>query len=258
MTRPGADGQISMSDDTSTPRRTRSRRGDGHRVLCIPGFGGGDNSNFPLAAVIRTNGCRPSKSGLPRNEGPSERVLRRLDQRLEQLYEQSGRRVSLVGVSLGGVFARRLARRYPDLVRQVVTIGSPIRFEEDDRGGSRMVKAMWNRASHRFDPAAIEELQQVEESKPPLTVPATSIHSRLDGVVPWVRSLDMPGEQSENIEVRGASHVGLIVHPGVHLVLADRIRQREGQWRPFRIPAGAGTLIAKAEAYDHTRRRRVS
>ncbi|MFV0308770.1 MAG: alpha/beta fold hydrolase [Desertimonas sp.] len=225
-------------------------------MLCIPGFSAGDNSNFPLAAVIRTNGCRPAKSGLPRNEGPSERVLRRLDQRLEHLAEVSGRRVSVVGVSLGGVFARRLARRYPELVRQVVTIGSPIRFDDDQRGGSRLVTAMWNRSASRFDPAAMEELQQREETKAPLTVPATSIHSRLDGVVPWVRSLDEPGELSENIEVRGASHVGLIVHPGVHLVLADRIRQREGEWRPFRIPSGAGTLIARAEAYDHQRARR--
>lgn len=232
---------------------TRPRRGDGHRVLCIPGFTAGDNSNAPLAVVIRANGCRPAKSGLPRNEGPSERVLRRLDHRLEELAEQSGRTVSIVGVSLGGVFARRLARCYPELVRQVITIGSPIRFEEAERGGSRLVKALWNRSAARFDPDAIEEFERREDDKPPLLVPATSIHSRLDGVVPWVRSLDDPGAQRENLEVRGASHVGLIVHPGVHLILADRIRQREGEWEPFRVPASMRRVIRLAEPFDVSR-----
>lgn len=238
-----------MSDNSSRIPQL----GDGHRVMCIPGFLVGDNSNLPLAVVIRTNGCRPAKSGLHRNDGPSTEVLAKLDARLEQLANDSGQTVTVLGVSLGGVLARRLARRYPELVRSVITIGSPIRFDDLERGGSRLVKTLWRRRAANFDADELAALQQREESKPPLTVPATSIHSRLDGIVPWVRTLDDPGAQSENIEVRGSSHVGLIVHPGVHLVVADRIRQRDGEWEPFRIPSSARTLIKHAEAFDITR-----
>jgi pimeloyl-ACP methyl ester carboxylesterase len=111
--------------------------------------------------------------------------------------------VSLVGWSLGGVHALELARRRPDAVRSVITLGSPL-------------------SGRRFPPA----------------IPTTSVYSRSDAIVPWRMSLLPARERSENVEVRG-SHLGLGHNPMVAVVVADRLAQRVGSWKPFRVPKWA-------------------
>ncbi len=224
---------------------------DRHTVLFLPGFLATDHSNAPLASVAKANGCRPARSYLTRNEGPTPAIIDHLNRRIQDLAAERGR-LSLVGVSLGGVYARMLARRYPELVRQVITIGSPIRMEAD-RHNSRLVKRLWQAREAAFDPEALERFTQAEEAKSPLTMPATSIFSRMDGVVAWPRSLVAEREQSENIEVRYASHVGLIVHPGTHLVLADRLRQDPDHWRPYTVSGRSRGLVRRAEYFDPSR-----
>jgi pimeloyl-ACP methyl ester carboxylesterase len=112
--------------------------------------------------------------------------------------------MSLVGWSLGGIYAHEIARSSPDLVRMVVTLGSPFRTEP----------------SHRR----------------PLPVPSTAVVSRTDGIVPWQTCVNPRGDAHETLEVLG-SHCGLGHHPAVLLVVADRLAQAPGDWQPMRVPA---------------------
>jgi pimeloyl-ACP methyl ester carboxylesterase len=187
------------------PRRTQ-RRGAGHRVLVLPGLAAGDASTLPLRWALQAHGHSAHGWGLGRNVGPTRRVVAGLRDRLVELAE--GERVSLVGWSLGGVFARQLSRERPELVRQVITMGSPYRMVE----GRHTAGA----------------------------VPATSIYTRDDRVVRWHMCIDEVGPEAtnrraENIEVYG-THVGLGVNPAVIVAILDRLAQPEDGWRPFRAP----------------------
>lgn len=182
-------------------------RGDGHPVLVFPGLGAGDASTVPLRSVLRGLGYDAHGWSLGRNTGPDEVTVRGMVERLEELWGAAGRRkVSLVGWSLGGVYARGLARNHPEQVRRVVTLGSPFRTIEAQRGGGT----------------------------PP--VPTTAVFSRTDAVVPWPAAIEEPGPGRESVEVRG-SHFGLGHNPAVVVVVADRLAQPEqDDWRPFRSP----------------------
>lgn len=235
----------------ATREVTERGGGDGHLVLVLPGFTVGDWSNLPLATVLRRAGVRPKRWRLGSNEGPTERILAGLDQRLHELHDREGRSVSVVGVSLGGIYARHLGREHPGKVRQVITVGTPFRFGSDAK--STLVQRTWDGRVDSFDPAFLAEMYQEEEHKRPLDVPVTSIFSRSDDVVAWKYSLNAKGTRSENIEVRGATHLGLLIHPGVHLALHDRVRQVEGTWSRFRPPTAARMWYRRAVDYDPSR-----
>lgn len=185
-------------------------RGDRHPVLVLPGFTADDSSTQPLRMTLRAQGYWVSGWGLGRNRGLSRQLEEGVLARLDELHGRDGRKVSLVGWSLGGVYARRLARRRPDAVRQVITLGSPFRAD---------------------DPT-------------PLSVPSTSIYSRSDGIVHWTTCLSCEGARRENIAVRG-SHSGLGHNPAVILAVSDRLAQPEGAWRPFKPPPGLSSLYPK-------------
>jgi pimeloyl-ACP methyl ester carboxylesterase len=224
---------------------------DGHFVLVLPGFTAGDWSNFPLAAVLRRAGVRPKRWRLGSNHGPNDEIVAGINDRLTDLYERDGRTVTVIGVSLGGIYARRLAREHPDKVRQVITIGSPFRFRGEGR--SATVMRLWESRLDEFDPAFVDEMYSDEQLKQPLGMPVTSIYSRADDVVRWQQCLLARGNRSQNIEIRGANHVGLVLHPGVHLVIHDRVRQPEGAWERFRAPGRVGFWYRPAAIYDPKR-----
>ena len=138
-------------------------------------------------------------------------------------------KVSLVGWSLGGIYARELARLHPEAVRQVITLGSPFRLRDGDRSSATFLAS---RLARRFVPMS-PDVGLPEDERAPLTVPATNIYTRTDGVVRWHVCVDSEGPARENIEVRG-SHSGLGYNPAVLLAIADRLGQREGEWEPFR------------------------
>lgn len=214
----------------SLPLAGRLPAGDGAPVLVLPGLLAGDGSTAALRGVLRRLGHDVHGWELGRNVGPTAAVVRGLDRRLEELAERSGRRVILVGWSLGGIFARTLARRRPQLVRQVVTLGSPFRLARSDQSRA-------TRAFERFSHLHVEHLSlPLEPNAAPLPVPATSIYSRFDGIVAWRACLDTPGPLAENVEVYG-SHLGLGHHPAVIWAVTDRLAQPEGAWRPFQAPA---------------------
>ena len=215
----------------AAPLLRLSGRGDGHPVLVLPGFTADDASTLPLRWSIRGQGYQTHAWRLGRNVGPTEAIVTGMRSRLHELADRHERKVSIVGWSLGGVYARALARERPDLVRQVITLGSPYRMVEGDQSS---VMSVWKRFEHLHD-ADVDLNRIAEQERPKLTVPATSVYSRRDGVAPWQTCIDETGTLAENIEVYG-SHSSLGVHPAVTFAVLDRLRLPEDQWRPFRAP----------------------
>ena len=109
----------------STPWLAAAPRGDGHGVLVWPGLLASDTSTLPLRRFLRCLGYNIRGWNLGRNRGPTETVLDELPRALADHVARTGRPVSVVGWSLGGIFAREMARQHPGLVRQVITLGSP-------------------------------------------------------------------------------------------------------------------------------------
>lgn len=212
------------------PMLRHLKKGDGHPVIVLPGFTAGDRSTQPLRDVLKDLGYRTYGWGSGVNIGPTPAILDGLVRRLDRAHSRSGHPVSIVGWSLGGLYARELARAYPDLVRQVVTLGSPIQMTGADRSGA---SRMWEAMRRYHSPGFMRN--EREGRKPPLTVPATSIYSRTDGVVTWQASLIRKSDISENIRVFG-SHCGLGFNTSVIYAIADRLSQPEGVWKPFRVP----------------------
>ena len=206
------------------PWLSRSPRGDGHPVLVYPGFLGSDFSTRPMRRFLRHLGHDAHGWGEGRNMGARPDVMERAVRRIHELHRQEGRRVSLVGWSLGGLYARELAKRAPDAVRCVVSLGSPF------TGPGRATNAWRLYQRLNGDQSRVAVSREALRTPPP--VPTTSIYSRSDGVVAWQCSLQAHGPLAESIEVE-ASHTGLGVNPLALHALADRLAQAEGQWRPF-------------------------
>jgi pimeloyl-ACP methyl ester carboxylesterase len=204
-------------------------RGDGHPVLVLPGLLADDVSTRALRNVLRRLGYDARGWGLGRNIGPTAACVKGMRDMVDHLADEHGQPVSLIGWSLGGIFARDLARRTPDSVRQVITLGSPFRLARNSQ--SRATKVF-----ERFSHLHVEHRSlPLEAESAPLRVPATSIYSHFDGIVHWETCLDTPGERCENIAVM-ASHLGLGHHPASIWAIADRLAQPEGTWKPFKAP----------------------
>jgi pimeloyl-ACP methyl ester carboxylesterase len=205
-------------------------RGDGHPVLVLPGLQTTDTSTRTLRHILRMLGYQTYGWRLGRNVGPTAQVVSGLRGWLSTLYARHEEPVSLIGWSLGGIYARRLARENPRAVRQVITLGSPYRLARSDQS-----RADW--LYQHYAPRHAERWSMpLEAGLGPLPVPATSIYSKLDGVVAWQTCHEPPGPRAENIEVF-ASHFGFGHHPAVLWAVADRLAQPAGQWAPFRPPA---------------------
>jgi pimeloyl-ACP methyl ester carboxylesterase len=203
--------------------------GDGHPVLVLPGLLADDVSTRALRAVLRRLDYRVHGWGLGRNIGPTAACVAGMRDKLEYLNDRYRRPVSLIGWSLGGIFARDLARRSPGAVRQVITLGSPFRI-------ARQSQSRASRVFERFSHLHVEHRTfPLERDAEPLRVPATSIYSHFDGIVHWQTCLDIPGERCENIAVM-ASHLGLGHHPASIWAIADRLAQPDGDWQPFKAP----------------------
>jgi pimeloyl-ACP methyl ester carboxylesterase len=213
------------------PLLRRAPRGDGHPVLVLPGFFASDVSTRPLRGFLRGRGYTAHGWKLGRNLGPKPEVARAMAARLYETYARAGRRVSLVGWSLGGIYARELARRFPALVRQVITLASPFR-DVSATNVPAFLRAVAEDGSRRL-PGEGELRAALAE---PLPVPSTAIYSRSDGIVAWESCREDDGPRRESIEV-AASHLGMGHHPVVLLTIADRLAQPEGTWQPFRPPA---------------------
>lgn len=233
----------------SSPLLRFAPSGDGHPVLVLPGFTGTDRSTEPLRTALRRKGYWVHGWRLGANVGPRRHIVDGMKQRLESLHERHGRTVSVVGWSLGGVFARELARERPDVVRQVITLGSPFRLRPGDRShGSRLYDALTPR-----DEPFLSRLAP-EHERTPLEVPATAIYTRTDGIIRWHAAIETAGDRRENIEVIG-THSGLGFNLAAVWAVADRLAQPEGRWKKFRRPPGLAHLYPRPVNWDPVRRR---
>lgn len=210
---------------------TRSApRAEGRPVLVLPGLLAGDFSTRPLRNLLYRTGSHVHGWHLGRNLGPTPEVEAGLRALVERLADRHQQPLSIVGWSLGGIFARSVASERPDLVTQVITLGTP--FAMDHPGQTRAQRA-YDRYAHLHAPG--RGLPIPAEVRGPLPVPATSIWSKQDGIVAWRASLEQPSATAENIAVF-SSHLGLGHHPAVLWAVADRLAQAPGTWQPFVPP----------------------
>ena len=215
----------------SYPLMKAAPRGDGHPVLVFPGLAAGDATTVVIRRFLRGLGYEAYAWEQGLNFGPRPGVLEACIDKIGQLKKEHGRPVSLVGWSLGGVYARELAKLMPDDVRLVITLGSPFTGNPKATNAWRVYQLV--SGEKEIDAARFAALRETP------SVPTTSIFSRSDGVVAWQCSVEQETASSENIEVH-ASHVGMGMNPTALYAISDRLAQPEGQWKRFDDTAHTG------------------
>lgn len=203
-------------------------QGDNHPVLVFPGFLASSRTTRPLRQYLADLGYRAHRWKLGYNMGYSFKLHYGMRDRITELVDRYGEKISLVGWSLGGVYARELAREMPDIVRQVVSMGSPFRGHPSSSNVHRIFN-LFSEVPYKDIPNSF--LQDMAEAPP---VPTTALYTRGDGIVAWQSTIELSERYDvENIHVGGA-HMGLGFNPRVLLALADRLSQPEGDWHPFK------------------------
>jgi pimeloyl-ACP methyl ester carboxylesterase len=226
------------------PMLMHAPHGDGHPVLLLPGFMGSEGSLIGLEMFLRSRGYAVQTWGLGRNVGFRPGHASAIEQKIRYMHHESGRKVSLVGWSLGGVFALYGAHQASECVRNVITLGSPVTVDASGTAVPPLLKALYRLIAHPMG-AAAHSMQPrakiMRDSKLP-SVPVSCLYSLSDGVVP-PQEATIEGDPAlhENVRVWG-SHTGLGFNPLVLQIVADRLAQPEGQWRPFE-PSGVSGLL---------------
>jgi pimeloyl-ACP methyl ester carboxylesterase len=206
------------------PWLAQAPRGQGDPVLIFPGLMASDASTKPLRRYLESLGHAVYGWEQGSNLGPREGVLEANRARLAQLHREHGQKVALVGWSLGGIYARELAKESPELVRLVITMGTPFTGHPKATNAWRLYELV---TGHKIGAPGIHE-----PLRAPPPVPTTSIWSRTDGIVAWACSVERTSDHTENIEVQ-ASHFGIGLNPLSWYAVADRLGQPRGQWKPF-------------------------
>jgi pimeloyl-ACP methyl ester carboxylesterase len=205
--------------------------GDGHPVLVLPGMLSGDGFYKNFRRYIAEKGYKPHPWNNGVNMGFSEQTAAHLRKRLEEVFRESGgQKVTIIGHSLGGIYGRELAREFPEMVRDVITMGSPF----GGMTGGDAIPDLLRRIFNRFSGAAAwkdnPELDQRGLTPPP--VPVTSIYSKDDPIIKWQACLNPACDKTENIEV-STTHVGLAFAKHSLIAIFDRLAQKEGDWKRF-------------------------
>lgn len=207
-------------------------KGDGHPVIFFPGFLTSDIFTLPLQSRVEERGYKVYGWDNGFNLGFDEKTALHLKKRLKDVFDANGgQKVTLVGHSLGGVYARELAREFPDMVRDVITLGTPFGSLDDTaKATSEHLKKLYS----FFNPNSVhDEIDDIgARGLTPPPVPTTSLFSRNDGVVDWKASLNPAAPNTENIEVYG-SHIGMTANALTIAAVIDRLAQKEGDWKPF-------------------------
>ena len=209
-----------------SPLLMRAPRGDGHPVLALPGFLASDLSMAPMRRYLKQLGYDAYAWKMGRNLGGVSSKRAALQKLLSDIHTTTGRKVSIIGWSLGGIYARDLALQMPEMVRSVITLGSPFANDVRATNATRLYEALSGETVEHNS-----ELTRAIAGD--LPVPVTSIYSRTDGIVNWRTSLLRPSDTAENIEVHLASHIGLGVNAAALWAVADRLAQAEGEFSPF-------------------------
>ena len=152
--------------------------------------------------------------GAGSNWGPSAFALKRCETLLDEAAERTGRKVTLIGRSLGGLYARELAKDTPEKVARVITLGTPLKFPI-----ATPLSPFADALSGNFDPTFAKRIHDLPRNPP---VPVTAIYSRKDGIVPWRACLVEESATSENIEV-DSPHTIMGANPQAMRVIAERL-----------------------------------
>ncbi len=206
-------------------------------VIVYPGLAAGDASTRPLRSFLEDLGYTVHGWYQGMNRGPGRGVLARLQEQLVAVHRDSKQPVSLIGWSLGGVYARELSKLQPKAVRNVITLGTPFAQSPRSTNASRVYSLL----SGETLPDELM-MRQIAEAPP---VPCTSVYSKTDGVVAWQGSIQKPSAANaalENVEVF-ASHLGIGVNAAAWYAVADRLAQRSDGWTPFKVPMAARFLF---------------
>lgn len=208
---------------------------DTNSVLLIPGLTASDRSFFFLQKMLSYHGFDTQTSGITRNVGNFEHHEEDLSKALCTLYESSGRPVDIVGWSMGGRFAYKLANKYPDKVGKIITLGSPLGAYE---AGTNQEKLF---ANFEFFTGVPFQLLQTEMGTtiplPGKDIPLTAIAARWDAIVPREKALLsseslLPDWPRENI-LMNSTHLGLGMSHPVALVIMNRLRQNVATWQAY-------------------------
>ena len=208
------------------PLLSLAPKGDGHPVLVLPGLVASDTSTRPLRSFLESRGYAVSGWRQGRNLGLRQGVQHAMVDLVQELNDTHGQKVSLVGWSLGGLYARQLAKMMPERVRSVITLGSPFASGPKATNAWRVYEMASGRSAEQED----HRFGGLLAGTPP--VPTTAIFSRTDGVCAWQGCMEKTSTTSESIEVE-SSHCGMGHHPAVVYAVADRLAQAEGRWAPF-------------------------
>jgi len=189
--------------------------GDGHGVLVVPGLACPDAIMWPVRRFLGTLGYDAQKWEAGINVGPTVRAMRILESRLFALNDRSGRRVSLVGKSLGGFLSRELAKLYPERVRRLILICAPVQHP----AGNRAAPLLYALTDH-FAPGISRDLAALSRPAP---IPTTALFTKSDGMISWQCCLEEPSALAENIELPGAYHTTAAMHPLALRIMASRL-----------------------------------
>lgn len=200
-------------------------KGDGHPVIVYPGFLASEFSTRPLRGLLRDLNYEAYDWGMGRNLYFTQTKEVEMSRFFRKIYLRYGRPVTLIGWSLGGVYAREIAKANPGMVRQVISLGSPV----NGPGSTSGAKVVFETLNGKPDPELEARLAGLSDAPP---APYTSIYSKTDGIVHWTGSLQKDAPQTENIQIP-ASHLGIGTNPLAMYVIADRLAQKEGEWKPF-------------------------
>ena len=199
----------------SSPALALQSRGSGEPVIVLPGLGASNSSTFLLRRYLSWLGYSVEGWELGRNSGNVRQLLPQVAEHVQAIHKETGLKVNLVGWSLGGVLAREVARDNPAIVRQVVTMGSPV------VGGPKYTVFGNFYRQRGVDVDAIEATVAARQSNP-IRVPVTSIYSKNDGIVGWQASIDRHSPQVDNIKVC-TTHLGMGISPDVFKILARKL-----------------------------------
>lgn len=206
---------------------TKTAKGDGHPIMVLPGFMGSETSTKALRLYLEKSGYDVYDWGMGRNFGKIE-YLDLLLARLDEIHFQTGREVSLIGWSLGGVYARQVAKERPDKIRQLITMGSPFSGLTEPNNISWLYSLVsGGKKVKHINQSFLDSLPA------PAPVPTTAIYSKSDGIVHWKMCME-PEETDihQNIEVRG-SHIGMGANFSILRILDDRLSKDKYNWERF-------------------------
>ena len=214
----------------SHPLLTRAPRGDGHPVITIPGYRSDDTAMLAMRRYLARWGYEPHPWGLGTNLGVGYQRVdyeQRVLSNLERIVDKSKQPATLIGWSQGGVIAREVAKVRPDLLRQVITLGSPI---ADAPEATTLFRIFKRTSAEEISSEMMSHMREV--ASPLATVRCICIYSNSDGIVSPDIAQDVVSQNVENIRVN-SSHLGMAVNPVVLFIIADRLAQPEEDWQPF-------------------------